>query len=171
MKTNIIGTLIGPDRTGLVKSLSSIIARHEANWLDSRMSHLCGHFTGILHVEVNEAQRSSLETELKALETLSVLTETMDTCPVPASNTSVTLEVVGHDRPGIVQQVAHVIAQLGINVESLDTEVTVAPMSGEDIFTAQAQLGVPDDQTIDVLHDTLESLADDIIVTLSKRLS
>ena len=168
MKTHIIVTLIGPDRTGLVDALSSAIAEHGANWLDSRMSRLCGHFAGILHVEVNTDKQDALDQALLAIDGLDVTIEAMETCPVPDAHRILHLEVVAHDRPGIVKDVSQVIASLGVNVEELETELTSAPMSGEDLFKATARLAVPEDTAIDALNDALEALGDDFQVALTQ---
>ena len=168
MKTHIIVTLIGPDRTGLVDALSSAIASHGANWLDSRMSRLCGHFAGILHVEVDSDKQHDLDQALLAIDGLDVTIEAMDSCPVPDAHRILHLEVIGNDRPGIVKDVSQVIASLGVNVEEPETELSSAPMSGEDLFKATARLAVPEETPVDALNDALEALGDDFLVTLTQ---
>ena len=55
----------------------------------------------------------------------------------------VRLDLVGTDRPGIVQQISRVIAACGVNVEEIETTAESAPMSGETLFKATASLQVP----------------------------
>src|SRR5262249_2695791 len=50
--TDIVLTLIGADRPGLVEAVAGIIAAHGGNWLESRMTHLAGKFAGILRAEL-----------------------------------------------------------------------------------------------------------------------
>ena len=50
--TDLVLTLIGPDRPGLVESLAKRVTAHGGNWVESRMAHLAGQFAGILRVEV-----------------------------------------------------------------------------------------------------------------------
>jgi glycine cleavage system regulatory protein len=77
------------------------------------------------------------------------------------------LELVGDDHPGIVRDVSHALAQRGINVEELSTECISAPMSGEPLFKATADLRIPADLSIDELRATLEELAHDLMVDIT----
>ena len=52
MTKSLVMTILGPDRPGLVESLSSTIATHDGNWLESRMAQLAGHFTGMSEFDV-----------------------------------------------------------------------------------------------------------------------
>ena len=47
-------TVIGPDRPGLVEAIAAVIARHGANWEESRMAQLGGQFAGMLRVTAPE---------------------------------------------------------------------------------------------------------------------
>src|SRR5438045_9140831 len=66
--TNLVLTLIGPDRPGLVETVAEVVARHGGNWLESRMAHLAGHFAGLLRVEVPAERARALGDALAALE-------------------------------------------------------------------------------------------------------
>ena len=48
----LVLTVIGPDRPGLVEAIADVVLRHDANWIESRMSHLAGAFAGLLRVNV-----------------------------------------------------------------------------------------------------------------------
>ena len=54
-----------------------------------------------------------------------------------SSHDTLTLEVIGHDRPGIVSEITRVLAWFKINVEELETECGSAPISGEMMFQAR----------------------------------
>src|SRR5690606_8461235 len=47
MRTTLLLTAVGPDRTGLVESLAQRIAAAGGNWEESRMGRLAGSFAGI----------------------------------------------------------------------------------------------------------------------------
>ena len=53
------------------------------------------------------------------------------------------LEVVGNDRPGIVRDVARVLAEHGVNIEELTTGVVSGSFSGETLFRATAFVARP----------------------------
>jgi glycine cleavage system regulatory protein len=52
-------------------------------------------------------------------------------------------------------------------VEELVTSVTSAPMSGEALFRAKAKLRIPGDASLDELRETLEKIANELMVDLS----
>jgi len=54
VNVSLVLTVIGPDRPGLVESLSQAIAQQEGNWLESRMARMAGQFAGILRVNIEE---------------------------------------------------------------------------------------------------------------------
>ena len=47
-------TLIGPDRTGIVARMAGIVEADGGNWLDSRMIRMGGYFSGILRIAIPE---------------------------------------------------------------------------------------------------------------------
>src|ERR1041385_8282489 len=136
MQRMLVMTVIGPDRPGLVDTVAGLVAEHEGNWLESRMSRLGGQFAGILRVEVTAAKEAALVEALKTLGSrgLAVVVHTDQTkTDAPAGRLSV-VEIVGQDRPGIVREISHALAEYGVNVEELRTECASAAMSGETLF-------------------------------------
>ena len=162
-------TLIGEDKPGLVDSISKVVAEHDGNWQESRMAHLGGHFAGIVRISVPEDRRDAIIEALRALEDrgLTVVARPGQDQPAPAAGRSATLEIVGHDRPGIVRHLSHTLAAHGVNVEELTTECFSAPMSGEMLFRARAFLGIPADANVQKLRADLENLAEEMMVDLS----
>ena len=67
MTTNLVLTVIGDDKPGLVEALSQAIANNSGNWLESSMSHLAGKFAGILRVSVADAEADKLIAALQGL--------------------------------------------------------------------------------------------------------
>jgi glycine cleavage system regulatory protein len=74
------------------------------------------------------------------------------------------LEIIGSDRPGIVHEISEALAEREINVDELRTEIMSAPMSGELLFLANAELLVPIDLSLDALRKDLEALAHELMV-------
>ena len=66
--TDLVLTLLGPDRPGLVELVAGVIAAHGGNWLESRMSHLAGKFAGILRAELPPDKVQPALAALAALE-------------------------------------------------------------------------------------------------------
>lgn len=163
---NLVMTVIGPDRPGIVESLAEQVAANEGNWLESRMSHLGGQFAGILHVSVPEGGVEALVSGLRALEGLQILLQDSAITSSDAPARTAELDLVGHDRPGIVRAISHVLAEYGVNVEELNTSVESAPMSADLLFKAKATLGLPGNVTVDDIREALETIASDLMVTV-----
>lgn len=168
MNTFLVLTVIGEDRPGLVESLSETVANHGGNWLESRMAHLAGRFAGILRVAVADDRADGLRDALAALQTrgLSIVVE-RGASGAPVAAARLRLELLGADHPGIVRDIARALAQRGINVEELETESVSAPMSGEPLFRATAELQAPGDLPIEELRAKLEELAEDLMVDIT----
>lgn len=162
-------TIIGADRPGLVESVASIVASHGGNWLESRMSRLGGQFAGILRVQVPGEQEAALEAALKALEVkgVSVVIHSDKAGAAAAKADLRLLEIIGQDRPGIVQQITRALVSHGVNVEELETECVSAAMSGETLFKAKAKVHVPASANVGAIKAELEKIAADLIVEVA----
>lgn len=167
MLATLVMTVIGADRPGLVQMVASRVADHGGNWLESRMCRLGGQFAGILRVEVATERRDELVGALRSLERdgLNVIIHTEGTLPAIApGGTLVHVEIVGHDRPGILRSVSGVFAAHGLNVEELASERVSAPMGGGTLFQAQATVSVPSGVKIAAVRTDLEKIATDLMV-------
>lgn len=162
-------TLLGPDRPGLVDAVAETVAAHDGNWLESRLCRLGRQFAGIVRVEAPEERIAALTVALQRLPGagLTVVVHADEDAPTPSGARSLSIEVIGHDRPGIVRQIAHALAVEGVNVEELNTSVVSAPMSGETLFRARAEVLVPAGVDTDRLRSALERIASDLMVDLS----
>lgn len=169
MNVSLVLTVIGPDRPGIVEALADKAAAFEANWEESRMARLSGQFAGILRISVPQARADALTTALAQLEAegLKVVVEKIAAAGPDERFRTLTLEIVGNDRAGIVREISHELTRRGINVEELNTECDSAPMSGQILFKASARLSVPGDVSIDDLQGSLERIAADLMVDLS----
>jgi len=164
--TDLVLTLLGPDRPGLVELVAGVIAAHGGNWLESRMSHLAGKFAGILRAEIPAEKLQAALAALAALEArgLKVIAEAASGTGTGAADRSMDLELVGLDRPGIVREISQLLAASGVNVEELITNRSSAPMSGDMLFEARAHVRVPASIDLPSLRAGLERLASDLVV-------
>ncbi|MGE4650575.1 MAG: ACT domain-containing protein [Myxococcota bacterium] len=169
MQVSLVLTVIGPDRPGLVERLAQIVARHGGNWLESRMAHLEGQFAGLLRVQLPATGVEELRGALLDLEDDGIRILLSESAAPTGESTAprVSLELVGHDRPGIVREISAALAVRGINVEEFESRCTSAPMSGEALFHARAQLRVPDGQTLEEVRTTLEKIANELMVDVT----
>ena len=169
MITSLVVTVIGEDRPGLVSLLSDRAMAFGANWAESRMANLAGQFAGIVHFQVPAQNATALEAALRELEAqgLSVL---IAKCEEPATSPGhhrLKLDLVGHDRPGIIRDVSHALAERGVSIGELHTQIVSGAMSGESLFQANALLIAPATLSSDDLRRGLEALANELMVDVT----
>jgi len=168
MNSFLVMTVLGADRPGLVRSLADLVAGHGGNWLDSRMARLAGQFAGIVRVECANDQVDSLLAALEALgsEGLTVQAVREEATEIATQHT-ITVEVMGNDRPGIVKELAVAIVSAGGNVEELVTGLESAPMSGQLMFRAQVLISLAEGLETQQLVTAIESLGGDLTVDIT----
>ncbi|HMV39212.1 glycine cleavage system protein R [Plasticicumulans sp.] len=167
MHTSLVLTVIGPDRPGLVEAIAAVIARHGANWEESRMAQLGGQFAGMLRVTAPEETQDALEDALAGLGSVGLKVTVARAAGAQAQVPKLLhLNLVGQDRPGIVREIAEALARRGVSIESLETRCVSASMSGEMLFEAEAVLAVPPALAADELRTALEALANELMVDL-----
>jgi glycine cleavage system regulatory protein len=169
MRTTLLLTAVGTDKTGLVESLAQRIAAAGGNWEESRLARLGGQFAGIVLVTIDDAKTDALIAKLRELEGagLQVTSRVVPPSVAAPKGTKVRLAVTGNDRPGIVRDVARILVERGVNVEELESSVGSAPMSGDAMFVARARLVVPASLELTTLRTALESLGNELMVDLT----
>jgi glycine cleavage system regulatory protein len=167
--TSLIVSIVGPDRHGIVSLLSDRAQRFGANWAASRMTRLAGEFGGTVHFEVPRENADALATALRSLESsgLQVVISRSDGASVPASLRGVELELVGEDRLGIVSSLTKLLAERGISIENIHTEIIRSGVSGKQTFRIGAHLLLPAALSIDALRRELGSLAREMMLDIA----
>ncbi|MBQ4834269.1 glycine cleavage system protein R [Pseudoalteromonas sp. MMG010] len=167
MKQLVI-TILGKDRPGLVESISSVVLENQGNWLSSNLSHLLGHFAGIIQLEVAEAHFQALYDALNDLPELEVRIEAGAEQPTEALLEQLNFIITGNDRPGIVQELASVIRHKGANITHLNSRQQSAPNWGVPIFSAVATVSLPTTVNRDDVIEALEAITSDLIVDVEE---
>ncbi len=167
--TTLVLTVIGDDQAGLVDALSGVIADHGGSWDESHMTQLAGKFAGIVLVTVPGARADELIDALAPLETkglLEIVAERTSDAEAIQQARRFSLELVGQDHPGIVHDISQALAARGVSIVDLQTQTRSAPMSGGSLFEATAILEVPEQVSLDELCDSLEALANELMVDI-----
>jgi methionyl-tRNA formyltransferase len=167
--TSLVVSILGPDRHGIVSSLSDRAHRFGANWAASRMTRLAGQFAGMVHFEVPRENADALANALRGLESsgLQVVIARSDSADVPASLRGFELELIGEDRIGIVSTLTKILAERGISIENIHTEIVRSGVSGRQTFKIGAHLLVPAALSIDELRQELGTLASEMMVDIA----
>jgi methionyl-tRNA formyltransferase len=167
--TSLVVSIMGADRPGIVSLLSDRAQRFGANWAASRMTRLAGEFAGTVHFEVPREHADALASSLRGLESsgLQVVIAKSDGANVPATLRSVELELVGEDRVGIVSRLTKILAERGVSIENMHTEIVRSGVSGKQTFKVGAHLLAPAALSIDALRRELGTLASEMMVDIA----
>jgi methionyl-tRNA formyltransferase len=152
-----------------ITSLADRAQRFGANWAASRMTRLASEFAGMVHFEVPRENADALATALRGLESsgLQVVIARSDGATVPTSLRGFELELVGDDRLGIVSRLTKILAERGISIENIHTEIVRSGVSGKQTFKIGAHLLVPAALSVDELRRELGTLASEMMVDIA----
>ena len=169
MLTSLVITVIGPDRPGIVSAVSDKAVEFGANWTDSLMANFAGQFAGIVQLQVPVQQCDALMAALRSLDSpaMRVAVARGGDGSGATAVRHLKLDLVGNDHPGIIHSISNQLAQRGISIEKLQTEVISGAWSGEQMFQMNARLLVPLSLDTDELRQGLESLANELMVDIT----
>lgn len=166
----LVITIVGADRPGIVESLAAVVAQHGGNWLSSSMSNLAGQFAGIIEVAVADERRQALAEAIGTVPGLQVHSvvggESTTTGETPVAG----IEVVGLDQPGIVHRLTAVLRGAGVNLLQFASWTEPAPNSGDELFRAAAEFELTDAVDLEALKDGLDAVAEELAVDIELEL-
>lgn len=169
MSKNIVLTLTGRDKIGIVDNITKVIVKRDGNVEASRMTRLGGEFAMLMLVTLPDKEFVNLDQDLQQLRSdgyqVSLL-QTEDDSKKYAGWLPYEIEVIGADHEGIIHEIAHHLAIQGINIENMDTSSTPAPMSGTPLFTMKGIIVVPPQLNFHVWSNALEEIGDKLNVSV-----
>jgi glycine cleavage system regulatory protein len=167
--TSLVVTVMGPDRPGIVSLLSDKAQRHGANWAASRLSRLAGEFAGMVHFEVPRESADAFAASLQSLEGsgLKLVVAKSDASQAPAGMRGVELELVGDDRVGIVSKLTRILAESGVSIENIHTEIVGTTPTATKTFKVAAHLLVPNTLSSDELRNRLDAVAGEMMLDIA----
>ena len=165
--TNLVVTVLGADRPGIVSLLSDRAQRFGASWTNSRMSHLSGEFAGMVQLEVPTESADGLIAALKDLESTG-LRVAIAKSEGKANTTGLrlmTIELVGSDQVGIVSKLTAALTARNISIEQIDTAIVQG--TGKTSFKVRAEILVPKTVVDADLRSALDVLAQEMTVDIA----
>ena len=170
MKKEIVLTLTGHDRVGIVKEITNVLVKHGGNVENSRMARLGGEFAMLALIALDEKDLPTLEADFQKLRDygfqITLLQTEDDHAGKYADWLPCQIEVLGADHEGIIYEIAQHLAGQGINIEDMETTTSPAPMSGTPFFEMQATVLVPPNLSFNKWSDALEEIGDKLNVTV-----
>lgn len=165
MSAYVVLTAVGPDRPGLVDEISSFLADNNINIEDSRMAVLGGEFAVIMLTSGVAGFTDLLGRELARIEKTTGLSIKIRPTLAPHErkmqpSLPYKFTATSMDHPGIVHEITRVFHQHSINIESMDTHVTHAPVSGTPIFNMKCIINIPAGEKLSSVRRELEELGD-----------
>jgi glycine cleavage system transcriptional repressor len=170
MRKNIVLTLTGLDRVGIVDTVTEVLTKYDGNVETSRMARLGGEFAMLMLVSMPEDQLELFKDGVESLQKQGLQVATRLTDQSHGQKYSgwlpYQIEVHGADHEGIVHKVAHYLTEHGINIEAMDTGIVPAPMSGTLFFSMNAIVLVPPSMPSKEWQTDLDDLADNLNVEI-----
>ncbi|MCZ6485102.1 MAG: hypothetical protein O6826_05340 [Acidobacteria bacterium] len=172
MQQQVLVTVVGQDRPGIVKEITEGIVETSANVEESRTASLGGQFVGLFLVS---APRETVNQLLEFLqdcgsENLTVTVKEIDH-PAYQEYLPYALEVAGADHPGIIHGISAFLAGEGVNIAEIKTSVYNSPISGAPLFSMTALLQVPPNLSAEDLRQSLTDLGDAQSVDITLKLA
>ena len=160
-RKNLILIAVGMDQVGLVEKISDFIQQHHCNIEDSKMAVLAGEFAFMVLVSGEPSNVHSLHENKNVLakETgLDIYMREPGTRKKMQPSIPYRFTASCMDHPGVVHRLSTILSDLGINIESMETETYAAPDSGTPIFRMEAQLSIPPTVNISKLREQLQEI-------------
>jgi glycine cleavage system regulatory protein len=165
----LVLTIIGRDRAGVVASLADVVRFHDGNWKRSELAEIAGTFAGVVVVEVGDDRVDELLTDLLILrdQGLHVTAQQVEEPADAPDADELRLRLTGDDRPGVVHELSTAISELGVSISRLGTVTDLPGNDGARLFEITAQLTVPVQADLDVVLDSIGQLAGSLGIELT----
>jgi len=167
---HVILTAIGADRPGLVDAVSEFVFSRGGNIEDSRMVNLRGQFAMMVLVGGAEDTVTRLRNDVGVLyreaSLRAELHEAAEPTAAPGGAAALPFRLTGTaiDQPGLVHRISHLMRELHVNIESLETRLRPAPYTGAPMFDMELVLAVPKTTSLSQLRQNVAKLCDELNV-------
>ena len=157
----LVLTIIGRDRAGVVASLADVVRFHDGNWKRSELAEIAGTFAGVVVVEVGDDHVDELLTNLVFLrdQGLHVTAQQVEEPVAQPDADDVRLRLTGDDRPGVVHEISTANSDAGISISRLGTVTDLPGDDGGKRFEITVQLAVPVGTDLDAVLDSIMEAA------------
>jgi glycine cleavage system transcriptional repressor len=175
---NLLVTIVGKDRTGLVHLVSTVLFEHSLVISELTQTTLLGQFAGLFSVLAPEG----LDTEALSRDLKKRLLDTgfsawitpisQEPSTLPAETAPYVMTITGPDSPGLIPAVTGTVASFDVNIDNLRS-VTLSGTSGEEVRIGSnprvlvLELSAPPDTQGSVFRQALQLTAEEHGVEIS----
>jgi glycine cleavage system transcriptional repressor len=164
MVKKLVMTLTGHDRVGIVDEITRIVLHYDGNVEASRMARLESEFSMLMLISVPQTKYDTLCNGLDHLKDegyrITVVAVNQEDTKKYSGWIPYQVVVSGADHEGIIHTIAHHMANLGINIEAIDTSMISAPVSGTALFMMTAVVYAPPDQPYHKWKEDLQKISE-----------
>ncbi len=163
---HVVLTAVGDDRPGLVDEVTRYITERGGNLEDSRMVNLRGQFAMMMLVAGDQEAMSRLHDGLGSLRRNSNVHAEMRPADAGVAQRAPALpfrlNTWAMDHPGLMQSVSHLLGQMGVNIESVDSSLRPAPYTNAPLFEMELIVSVPASTPVADLREAIGELCDEM---------
>ncbi|HEX4196995.1 MAG TPA: ACT domain-containing protein [Caulobacteraceae bacterium] len=164
----LVLSVVGSDRPGLTKALAAAVVSVGGNWLESHLSRLGGLYVGSVLVELEADRLDDMRSAISDVDAHGLEVRIAPAIEEPAAaGEALHFGLIGHDRPGIVNQVTGVLSGLDANIEAFKSWISSEPHSGLALFHMEARLRLPPELPAAAAQAALEEISGEIMVDIS----
>ncbi|MEH6470461.1 MAG: ACT domain-containing protein [Halopseudomonas sp.] len=165
MNTEFIVSMIGTDRSGLIKQCMQATQDLEGLWLSSRFSNLDGQLAALIKLSVAEQNVQQLQQFFSALPDLTV--QFSPSCgTVNSHETTLKLNIEARDRFGLINQITERLLSLGVIITDMKcNRISVIEIGGS-LLSADITLHLPAETTPEQVLNKLDNLGDNAVVNV-----
>ena len=166
MTQHSILTALGTDRPGLVDEVSQFIFERGGTIEDSRMVNLRGQFAMMMLVSAESAALQKIRVELgpfaHTARLHAELAAVENARPALRPAMPYRLVATAMDQSGLVHRISHLLRTLEVNIESMETQLRAAPITGAPTFEMELLMSVPQGTPISKLREQVGKLCDEL---------
>ncbi len=162
--SQLVMTALGPDRPGIVDTISKYVFEHGGNIEEARMAVLGSEFAMIMQISGSEASMERIRDNTPQLEKeagVSIVFKKTSPPIKPRTSVPYKITVTCLDHPGVVHRISSLIAAKKINIEAMETTSYEAPVTGSQLFRFEAIVSIPSSSSKSELRKNLERLAEE----------
>ncbi|WP_250207382.1 glycine cleavage system protein R [Alteromonas oceanisediminis] len=168
MKLQLIVTILGMNRPGILSAVAQCVAEANCNILDSRQAILGKDFSLTMIIEGRQACITKAEIMLPRLcqehDLLSILKRTSEHCKQNLDHL-LSLEFTGVDSLGIVKTVTSLFAEHGVSVSALRQQTFTQKQTGANMMRCKMMLSAPQATDINAFRIAVFRVLEDLGLT------